>query len=164
MNWAMISLATGAISDLARISLPLVTEIARKNRGAPMMAGDKYDQEIGERLRRARVASGMSQGRLAKEVGVSFQQIQKYEAGANRISSSRLYTMARVLGVGMDYFFNGLELLDNAQSSGGGAGQRVISDRTIRIAQTLNDMPDEKLRLQLEQLISVMARHQKRSG
>ncbi|MDX1711904.1 MAG: helix-turn-helix transcriptional regulator [Rhodovibrionaceae bacterium] len=128
------------------------------------MAGDKYDHEIGERLRRARVAAGLSQSSLAKEVGVSFQQVQKYEAGANRISSGRLYNFARVLGVGMDYFFNGLEALDSRPARDHGEGQRAISDRTIRVAQTLNDMPDEKLRLHLEQLISVMARHQKKSG
>jgi len=128
------------------------------------MAGDKYDHEIGERLRRARVAAGLSQSSLAREVGVSFQQIQKYEAGANRISSGRLYNFARILGVGMDYFFNGLELLDSTPPGARSEKEQAISDRTIRIAQTLNDMPDEKLRLHLEQLISVMARHRKKSG
>ncbi len=67
------------------------------------------DVHVGQRLRLRRALMGLSQERLAELVGVTFQQIQKYERGANRIGSSRLYELARVLAVPVDYFFEGLE-------------------------------------------------------
>ena len=67
------------------------------------------DVHVGRRLRLRRALMGLSQERLAELVGVTFQQIQKYERGTNRIGSSRLYELARVLAVPVDYFFEGLE-------------------------------------------------------
>lgn len=67
---------------------------------------DKY---IGKRLRRRRLQVGMSQRKLAKFEGLTFQQIQKEEKGANRIPSGRLYRFAEILCVPTDYFFDGLE-------------------------------------------------------
>jgi len=66
------------------------------------------DIHIGHRLRQRRRIVGMSQQDLAASVGVKFQQIQKYETGANRISGSRLYDIARSLRVPIGYFFEGL--------------------------------------------------------
>ena len=66
------------------------------------------DQHVGARLRRARQARGLTQPALAARVGVSFQQIQKYESGASRISASRLWACAVALGVRPEWFFLGL--------------------------------------------------------
>lgn len=66
---------------------------------------ESIDVVIGKRLRALRNEKKVSQGKLGEDVGISFQQVQKYERGANRISASRLYTIARALGVGVSYFY-----------------------------------------------------------
>ncbi|MFA7428934.1 MAG: helix-turn-helix transcriptional regulator [Rhodospirillaceae bacterium] len=66
---------------------------------------DPIDVHVGKRLRLRRTLLGMSQEQLANAVGVTFQQIQKYERGSNRVSASRLYDVARVLGVSISFFF-----------------------------------------------------------
>jgi len=63
------------------------------------------DVEVGARIRARRVMSGMSQSSLAEGLGITFQQAQKYEKGSNRIGSSRLQTIANILGVPVAYFF-----------------------------------------------------------
>jgi transcriptional regulator with XRE-family HTH domain len=66
------------------------------------------DNHVGKRLRKRRAEVGMSQEKLADSLAITFQQIQKYEKGANRISSSRLQTISTILGVPPAYFFEGL--------------------------------------------------------
>lgn len=70
--------------------------------------GHPVDMHVGRRVRYRRWVVGMSQQALAAELGVTFQQIQKYEIGANRISASRLWAIARLLGVPVEFFFEGL--------------------------------------------------------
>lgn len=67
------------------------------------------DAYIGKRIRIRRNLLGLSQDQLAKALGISFQQIQKYERGNNRISGSRIWHMARILSVPVNYFFDGIE-------------------------------------------------------
>jgi len=69
---------------------------------------DETDLHVGKRLRRRRRLLGMTQQDLAGMVGVRFQQIQKYECGANRITSSRLYELSKALSVPVQYFFDGM--------------------------------------------------------
>ncbi len=71
------------------------------------MATD-IDYHVGKRLRRRRRLLGLTQQDLAGEVGVRFQQIQKYECGANRITSGRLYDISCALDVTVQYFFDGI--------------------------------------------------------
>ncbi len=66
------------------------------------------DVHVGNRVRMRRMLIGMSQERLGKELGLTFQQVQKYEKGTNRISASRLYRIAQILGVPVQYFFEDL--------------------------------------------------------
>ncbi|MEL6323195.1 MAG: helix-turn-helix transcriptional regulator [Pseudomonadota bacterium] len=70
---------------------------------------DDTDLYVGKRLRRRRRLLGLTQQELAVQVGVRFQQIQKYECGANRMTASRLYDLARALNVNVQYFFDGLQ-------------------------------------------------------
>ena len=63
------------------------------------------DVHVGSRMRLRRTLLGFSQGKLGEAVGLTFQQIQKYERGANRVGSSRLYALSRVLDVPVAYFF-----------------------------------------------------------
>ncbi len=67
------------------------------------------DVHVGSRVRLRRTLLGMNQTQLGEKLGLSFQQIQKYENGANRISASRLYQMTRILDVPVSFFFDGLD-------------------------------------------------------
>jgi Predicted transcriptional regulators len=66
------------------------------------------DVHVGKRIRHRRWMVGMTQQQLADSVGIKFQQIQKYETGMNRVSASRLWDIARTLGVQIGFFFEGL--------------------------------------------------------
>lgn len=72
------------------------------------MAND-IDLHLGKRLRRRRRLLGLTQQQLALAVGIRFQQIQKYECGANRISAARLFQLAKALETPVTYFYDGLE-------------------------------------------------------
>lgn len=63
------------------------------------------DAHVGSRVRLRRMLLGMSQERLAEQLGLTFQQVQKYEKGINRIGASRLYELAQLLNVGVDFFY-----------------------------------------------------------
>jgi transcriptional regulator with XRE-family HTH domain len=67
------------------------------------------DIHVGKKVRQRRWLVGMTQQQLAGKVGIKFQQIQKYETGANRVSASRLWDIAATLDVQISYFFEGLE-------------------------------------------------------
>jgi transcriptional regulator with XRE-family HTH domain len=70
--------------------------------------GNDIDLHLGKRLRRRRRLLGLTQQQLAATVGVRFQQIQKYECGANRISAARLWRLSEALEVPVGYFYDGL--------------------------------------------------------
>ena len=66
------------------------------------------DKHVGERVRMRRMLLGMSQERLGEKLGLTFQQVQKYEKGVNRIGASRLFDLAQVLGVPIQYFYDSM--------------------------------------------------------
>lgn len=70
------------------------------------------DLHVGKRLRRRRRLLGLTQQTLAEQVGIRFQQIQKYECGANRVSAARLFELSEALSVPIQYFYEGLSATD----------------------------------------------------
>jgi transcriptional regulator with XRE-family HTH domain len=74
-----------------------------------MKAKNELDQRVGERLRGRRLKMGLSRTELGAAAGVSFQQVQKYERGTNRISASRMIQFAEKLGVSAAYFVEGFD-------------------------------------------------------
>ncbi|MBT8155579.1 helix-turn-helix domain-containing protein [Epibacterium ulvae] len=76
------------------------------------------DVHVGKRIRHRRWLIGMTQQQLAEKVGIKFQQIQKYETGANRVSASRLWDISDALEVQVSFFFDGLQ--DDQQTTEGG--------------------------------------------
>ena len=74
-----------------------------------MTAPHPTDLHVGKRLRNRRYILGLTQKDIADALGIKFQQVQKYETGANRISASRLHQSAQALGVPASYFFDGLD-------------------------------------------------------
>src|SRR5262249_28822108 len=90
------------------------------------MATD-VDIYVGKRLRRRRRLLGLTQQDLAGQVGVRFQQIQKYECGANRITASRLFSLSTALNVNINYFFDGLPA-DRKQAPANDSADRPNGD------------------------------------
>lgn len=116
------------------------------------MAND-IDLHLGKRLRRRRRLLGLTQQQLAMAVGVRFQQIQKYECGANRISAARLWQLAEALEVPVSYFFDGLaEQQDRAAAAAAdraeGGGEMFARKETldlIRAYYQLGERPRRRL-------------------
>ena len=77
------------------------------------------DVHVGNRVRMRRMLVGMSQEKLGQRLGLTFQQIQKYEKGANRISASRLFQISEILGVPVQFFFEDLPRQDENEEAGG---------------------------------------------
>src|SRR6187397_1443106 len=69
---------------------------------------NEVDAHVGQRMRKRRESLGMSQGQLGAQLGLTFSQVQKYEKGANRIGAGRLYILASLLDVPIEYFFEEL--------------------------------------------------------
>ena len=100
--------------------------------------------------RRRRRLLGLTQQQLAVQVGIRFQQIQKYETGANRISASTLYRIATVFEVSPTYFFEGLE--ENGKEK-----IDVLSDReTLQYSIAIGQIPDSEVRQRLQALIDAL--------
>lgn len=88
------------------------------------------DIHVGKRIRQRRWVIGMTQQRLADNVGIRFQQIQKYETGVNRVSASRLWDIGEAMGVPISFFFEGLkEQADMPHFPHGTVGWDMMSDR-----------------------------------
>lgn len=88
-----------------------------KDTAAPDGGPNPVDTHVGQRIRDRRKSLGMSQEKLATQLGLTFQQVQKYERGANRVSASKLYEIARALNASVAYFFE--HLADTAGSQPG---------------------------------------------
>jgi transcriptional regulator with XRE-family HTH domain len=74
----------------------------------PKKQANPIDAQVGNRVRIRRMLIGMSQERLGDLLGLTFQQVQKYEKGVNRIGAGRLYEVSRILGVPIDFFYEGV--------------------------------------------------------
>ncbi|MBL8807634.1 MAG: helix-turn-helix transcriptional regulator [Rhodospirillales bacterium] len=116
------------------------------------------DVQVGRNVRRRRIELGMSQTALAQACGITFQQVQKYENGANRVSASRLWQFAAVLGVPVVYFFEGLgapktEIKGAVPSK----AERKIDDETAKIARKIASIQDERLKKRLKTMLAALA-------
>jgi transcriptional regulator with XRE-family HTH domain len=112
---------------------------------------NEIDLHLGKRLRRRRRLLGLTQQQLAGAVGVRFQQIQKYECGANRISAARLWQLSEALEVPIGYFYDGLSAvpcaesaLDRVDSSGEMLARKETLD-LIRAYYQLGERPRRRL-------------------
>ena len=118
------------------------------------------DTHVGRRMRQQRELRGLTQVELARQLGLSFQQVQKYETGANRISASKMWQLCDVLGVTPGYFFEGLE---GKKRKGSGASLDAPQDgRSARQVLDLNkafkQIDDTRVRRQVVQLVKSLAR------
>ncbi|MCT8268822.1 MULTISPECIES: helix-turn-helix domain-containing protein [Afifella] len=125
---------------------------------------DEIDAHIGRQVRMRRKMAGLSQEKLGEQLGVTFQQIQKYEKGANRIAASRLFQIAEVLGSPLSYF-----LPDNTGNGGEeGFAERqtafvmdfVSTAEGVELNRSFTHIKSSKVRRRLIELVSEIARDQ----
>lgn len=128
------------------------------------MPSHPVDVHVGKRLRARRTLLGMSQESLGEAVGVTFQQIQKYEKGFNRIGSSRLYEFSRILDISVSYFF---EEMDESSSEGGLTALKETSavfeynnlgnKEILTLVRAYNNITDVLVRKRVLSLIKVLS-------
>jgi transcriptional regulator with XRE-family HTH domain len=116
------------------------------------------DIHVGNRVRMRRLLLGMNQETLANALGLTFQQVQKYEGGANRVSASRLSAMAEILGVPISYFFGDLRA-DDAEVSPEDQRWREYLQRpeTIEFIRLYYAIPDPRARHQFLEMTKTLA-------
>jgi transcriptional regulator with XRE-family HTH domain len=119
----------------------------------PPKRPSSIDIAVGRNVRIWRLAKGLSQAQLATRLGVTFQQIQKYEVGANRIGTGRLVKLAAILGVPIAALFDGTEGADPARSL-----LALIADkRAFRLAHAFAAIKDNTARVTLVNLVEKIA-------
>lgn len=106
------------------------------------------DVHVGKRIRHRRWIGGTTQQQLAEQVGIKFQQIQKYETGMNRVSASRLWDIAQVLGVPVSFFFEGLDMEKGASDveTGDMPGDVLMDREALELLRSYNAIPENQRR------------------
>lgn len=114
----------------------------------------EIDTIVGERIRRRRILTGQTQDQLGDALGVSYQQIQKYETGSNRVSAGRLYLLAEKLDVSPAWFFDGL-----GKTNGEAVEDELMSSSRLAIdcVRNLARIKDEKVRGAIATMIRTLA-------
>lgn len=122
-----------------------------------MFNAELVDTQIGKRLKSQRMRLGISQVELADKVGLTFQQIQKYESGKNRISSSRLYQFTKLLDINPMYFFDDLEMIQNQDFSENNIQDPEISRQSADLLRCFCKIEDPKIRSKILSIVKAMA-------
>lgn len=119
------------------------------------------DTHVGRQMRARRELRGLPQKELARQLGISFQQVQKYESGANRISASKMWQLCDVLDVEPGYFFDGLDARRRGRGTDAvlepqqdGRSARQVLD----LNQAFKQIEDARVRRQVVQLVKALTR------
>lgn len=107
------------------------------------------DVHVGKRIRHRRWLVGVTQQQLAEKVGIKFQQIQKYETGANRVSASRLWDIAESLDVDVSFFFSGLQNdeIETGEAVLGSVPADILNDKeALDLVRSYYAIPEEQRR------------------
>jgi transcriptional regulator with XRE-family HTH domain len=112
-------------------------------RGEKESRPSPIDVHVGSRIRLRRTLLGMSQERLGEALGLTFQQVQKYERGANRVGASRLFDLSRVLDVPISFFFD--DMPEGSAAPGGGLGSGLAGRRSFGFADQQDGFGDDLL-------------------
>ena len=123
----------------------------------PKKKANPVDAHVGYRVRLRRMLIGMSQERLGELLGLTFQQVQKYERGINRIGAGRLFEVAGILGVPISFFYEGVDGVQAAVESGGGQSASVMdflsSNEGIQLSTAYMSIKDVRLRRRILDLV-----------
>ena len=108
------------------------------------------DRHVGERIRRRRVMLGLTQEQLGEALGISYQQIQKYETGANRVSAGRLFMISQILETGVSNLFDGL---------GEATDDDIVntSRHVIELVRAFSKISDDKVRGSVMSLVRTLS-------
>jgi transcriptional regulator with XRE-family HTH domain len=127
-------------------------------------APNPIDQHVGSRVRIRRVLTGMSQEKLGEALGLTFQQVQKYEKGTNRIGASRLQHIASILGVTISFFFEGLPSETNAaraqamdESDTSHVIEFLSTTEGLQLNKAFARIKDPKVRRRVVDLVSTLS-------
>ena len=109
---------------------------------------DQVDVYVGRRVREARISSGLSQTKLADALDISFQQVQKYEIGVNRVAPSRLTVIAKMTGRNVDWFFSDTEgvTVSKRPQRDDAIAELAASREGVRLARAFLAIKSSKLR------------------
>ena len=127
-------------------------------------SANPIDEHVGARMRLRRQVIGMSQEKLGEALGVTFQQVQKYERGTNRVSASRLFQLAKVFEVPVGFFYEGLGSGHDGEVAEGEQTPIVYdfirSPEGVALAMAVSEIRDTSVRRQLVDLARTIARAQ----
>ncbi|MGF1456181.1 MAG: helix-turn-helix domain-containing protein [Alphaproteobacteria bacterium] len=113
----------------------------------------RVDEHVGERIRQRRTLLGLTQEQLASALEISYQQVQKYETGANRVSAGRLYEIAKHLDVEIGFFFEGLEPTSKTVPLPHGGRNRA----TIELVRNFGEIDDPLVRNAVSSLVKSLS-------
>src|ERR1044072_2071376 len=128
---------------------------------------DPVDIEVGHRIRIERLARGLSQTALANQLGVTFQQVQKYEKGVNRVGAGRLTKIAEVLGIEVSTFFGAKEIAGTGEAKEEGAAsplKLLTVSGAFRLLRAYGDIEDSNLRRAIVGLVEEIATQKRASS
>jgi len=133
-----------------------------KKNSFPVRKPNLVDIHVGGRLRQRRMLLGISQEQLAEMLGLTFQQVQKYERGTNRISASRLFQLARTLDTPITWFFEDMDQEQaNEQPEPAAAGtdetDPMSRRETLELVRVYSRIDDRKLRKKLYEMAKALA-------
>ncbi len=117
------------------------------------------DVHVGSRVKQRRIVLGMSQDKLAKELGLTFQQVQKYERGTNRIGASRLHDMSRILTVPVAFFFDEMNTHSGLAEQGqeGFAPNPLDKRETLELVRAYYRIVDPNVRKRIFDMVKAIA-------
>jgi transcriptional regulator with XRE-family HTH domain len=119
------------------------------------------DRHVGSRVRMRRMMISMSQEKLGDRLGITFQQVQKYEKGTNRIGASRLHQISSILGVPVAFFYEGAPNAEGAPGSAEAGNPPYVSDflatsEGLALTTAFMKLNDPKLRRRIVDLVEAM--------
>ncbi len=120
-------------------------------------AANAVDKKVGQRVRSRRLEIGMSQERLAELLGVTFQQVQKYEKGVNRIAVSRLLDIANALEISASRFFDGLERRGVAEDGQDYVSDALATPEGAQLMALFATIKSQKIRRKVLELVRTLA-------
>jgi transcriptional regulator with XRE-family HTH domain len=128
----------------------------------PKKQANPIDVQVGNRVRIRRMLIGMSQERLGDLLGLTFQQVQKYEKGVNRIGAGRLYEVSRILNVPVDFFYEGLNAMNQPGLGEPGVNappvmEFVSSGEGLQLSLAFMKIKDAKVRKRVLDLVKSLA-------
>jgi transcriptional regulator with XRE-family HTH domain len=131
----------------------------------PKKQANPVDAQVGNRVRIRRMLIGMSQEKLGDHLGLTFQQVQKYEKGVNRVGAGRLYEISRILGVPINFFYEGV---GSAQEPGEQRNappvmEFVSSGEGLQLSVAFMKIKDPKVRKRMLDLVKSLAEEESES-